>query len=188
MKNFEAVLVEQCAPTLARVKPANLFSYRPQAGEDIPAAIAHWNQVLGARGIQVFLLKYCRTQNLFLIYVHRNRQLEQILQTPAVQEFLGTVGYTRHAEVAGYLQQLQRRVCLQEEFPHEIGIFLGYPLVDVLGFMANKGKNFTYSGLWKAYGNPEHAQKQFAQYQKCSAVYQKLYAEGRSILQLTVAA
>ncbi len=188
MKDFAAVLVEQCAPTLARVKPANLFSYRPQAGEDIPAAVSYWNKLLRTRGIQIFLIKYCRKKHLFLVYVYRNRQLTQILHNQDVQAFLQEVGYAPAADAAGYLRQMQKRVCLQEEFPHEIGIFLGYPLCDVLGFMKHQGKNFTCSGLWKAYGDAEAAQKQFEHYKKCAAVYKRLYEEGRSILQLTVAA
>lgn len=33
------------------------------------------------------------------------------------------------------LEQLRSRLHGSEEFPHEIGVFLGYPLNDVLGFI-----------------------------------------------------
>ena len=39
------------------------------------------------------------------------------------------------------------------KFPHEIGIFLGYPLADVAGFIRNKGRNCKCIGTWKVYGD-----------------------------------
>ena len=48
--------------------------------------------------------------------------------------------------VDGFLRQLSNRLCLEHDFPHEIGIFLGYPLEDVVGFIENQGKNYTCSG------------------------------------------
>lgn len=40
-----------------------------------------------------------------------------------------------------------------DTFPHKLGLLLGYPAVDVQGFMEHDGKNFLYSGYWKVYGN-----------------------------------
>ena len=31
-------------------------------------------------------------------------------------------------------------------FPHEIGLLLGYPVEDVLGFIRYQGKNYLYTG------------------------------------------
>ena len=74
-----------------------------------------------------------------------------------------------------------------EDFPHEIGIFLGYPLGDVIGFIDNAGKNSRCTGCWKVYCNECEAMRTFARFDKCRAVYQKMWAKGRSIVQLTVA-
>lgn len=51
-------------------------------------------------------------------------------------------------------------------FPHEIGIFLGYPLADVEGFMKNNGKNYLISGYWKVYQDAPSAILMFQQYKK----------------------
>lgn len=37
------------------------------------------------------------------------------------------------------------------KFPHEIGIFLGIPPMDVEGFIKNSGKNYLLNGYWKVY-------------------------------------
>jgi hypothetical protein len=58
----------------------------------------------------------------------------------------------------------------------------------VEGFILNRGKNYTYCGYWKAYGDPTEAQRCFAQYKKCEQVYKRLHDAGRTVQQLTVAA
>jgi hypothetical protein len=43
------------------------------------------------------------------------------------------------------------------EFPHEIGIFLGYPPEDVAAFIENDGKNYACRTHWKVYFEPDAA-------------------------------
>ena len=80
------------------------------------------------------------------------------------------------------------RLCLEEEFPHEIGVFLGYPLDDVKGFIRHKGRDYTFCGCWKCYGDPQAARRRFERYHRCTAVLRRRYAEGTPITQLIVAA
>jgi len=108
-----------------------------------------------------------------------------------VRDFLCREGYTlpeQSDDCAPLLQQLSRRLCCEADFPHEIGVFLGYPLYDVVGFIENAGRNFTCCGCWKAYGDPSAAQRHFAQLNKCTAVYLRLFRSGTSIQRLAVAA
>ena len=63
-----------------------------------------------------------------------------------------------------------------------------YPLGDVIGFIQNGGQNYKCSGCWKVYCNECEALKMFQKYHKCREVYRNLWAKGRSVLQLTVAA
>ena len=46
-----------------------------------------------------------------------------------------------------------------KNFPHEIGVFLGYPLDDVIGFIEHKP--YYLVGDWKVYQNVNEAKKQF---------------------------
>ena len=75
-----------------------------------------------------------------------------------------------------------------EDFPHEIGVFLDYPLEDVIGFIRNRGSGFCCLGCWKAYSNAEAAEKTFALYRKCREVYLNCYGKGFDVARLTVAA
>ena len=83
---------------------------------------------------------------------------------------------------------LAKRLSDSAEFPHEIGLFLGYPIVDVIGFIHNKAQNYKYCGLWKVYGDTEQAQKIFELYKKCERIYYEKWSSGRDIERLTVTA
>lgn len=52
----------------------------------------------------------------------------------------------------------------------------------------NNGKNFQFSGMWKVYGDRDAAEKRFKKYKKCTDIYLRLWNNGRSVRQLTVAA
>ena len=73
------------------------------------------------------------------------------------------------------------------EFPHEIGLFLGYPPEDVKGFIENHAKNYKFTGYWKVYGDEAEAKKLFDRYRKCTQLYTRLWHGGRTVERLTVA-
>ena len=66
-------------------------------------------------------------------------------------------------------------------FPHEVGLFLGYPLEDVIGFETHGARDFKYSGTWKVYGDKETAIRRMNLYKKCSETCMKLLASGLSV-------
>ena len=175
-RNFETVMVEQCAPVLAGLKPAGLFRYETGDCADLARRVKNWNAQLNPKGLQVRVLKGCVRTHRYLVYVYRESKLCAVLADEKVQSFLRQEGYrlpeSGVPEVHGLLT----------------GIFLGYPLHDVVGFIENRGQNFTCCGCWKAYGDPAIAQKHFAQLSKCTAVYLRLFHSGTPILRLAVAA
>ena len=190
-RNFETVMIEQCAPVLAGLKPAGLFRYETRDCADLARRVRSWNEQLNSKGLRVRVMKGCARTHRFLVYVYREAQLSAVLADKAVQEFLRQEGYQLPAEqeqTGALLNQLSRRLCCQAEFPHEIGVFLGYPLPDVVGFIENRGQNFTCCGYWKSYGEPVAARRRFDQLSKCTAVYLRLFHSGTPIARLTVAA
>ena len=52
----------------------------------------------------------------------------------------------------------------------------------------NAGQNCKCVGCWKVYCNECEAIKAFARFKKCTNVYVRLWNQGRSVRQLTVAA
>ena len=68
------------------------------------------------------------------------------------------------------------------EFPHEMGILLGYPVEDVQGFIKHKGKNSLYSGYWKVYENVPAKMRLFQKYDMSKETVIQLVSCGVSII------
>ena len=181
---IEKCLIEHCAPTLASLKAANLFNACCEEGESIDLQISMWNQLMNSKGVKLMALRSRGTRS--LIYVYREKQLAQNLNRPGVARFLKKYGY-ENTEPDQCLALLKKRFEAAEDFPHEIGIFLDYPLGDVIGFIQNGGQNYKCSGCWKVYCNECETRKLFAKYKKCREVYRRLWNQGRDIRTLTVA-
>ncbi len=186
-RTFEELLVEQCAPTLAGIKPASLFRYQGADRRQAVRTAAHWTRELAPFDIRVRILKVCPRTGAVLIYLYRETELEGLLAEPAVQAFLEGSGYRTEGGCPGLLRQLSRRLCLEEEFPHEIGVFLGYPLEDVVGFIRNQGQGFTCCGCWKVYGDPEAARQRFAGYRRCTDSWREQLRQGVAITRMLTA-
>lgn len=141
---------------------------------------------MSEKGIELILLR--KRDNRALIYVCRRKKLCEDLSKDGVAEFLREFGYC--STDADYsINRLKTRISESFDFPHEIGVFLGYPLDDVKGFIENAGANSKCTGCWKVYCNECEAVKIFEKYKKCREVYSRLWHSGaRNILELTVAA
>ena len=185
MDKFEQFLVEQCAPVLAGIKPGSMFPYQPAEGEWLPDLLRHWNAILSPKGVSVTSIKRCRRAGGYLIYVYRPGMIETIMKEPKVAEFLGQCGYAPGMGLSQALRLLTRRLCQNPEFPHEVGVFLGYPLLDILGFIENQGRDCLCSGCWKVYHEPQKARETFRAYRNCTDVYRDLYRNGSTAEQLT---
>ena len=114
-RNFETVMVEQCAPVLAGLKPAGLFRYETGDCADLARRVKSWNIQLNPKGLQVRVLKGCVRTRQYLVYVYRESKLEAVLAQESVQSFLRQEGYrlpeTGVPEVGNLLAQLSRRLC-----------------------------------------------------------------------------
>lgn len=181
---LEDMLINYCSPTLAGIKTANLFSFEYESSPELNAAISFWNRKLKCKDINLDILK--ADHGRALIYIYRRRRLEKELSQSDVIEFIKNYGY-KSCDVEYCVNRLKSRLSDFIMFPHEIGVFLGYPLEDVKGFIINGGKNCKLSGCWKVYCDEYNAQRIFEQYDKCKKVYQKLFYGGRSVIQLTAA-
>lgn len=180
---LERAIIDHASPTLARLKLGNLFNH--VMGQDFPAEFAALHRQLKDRGVTMTILKVANGKA--LIYIYRSEELEKTLACDGVRRLLRACGYNRF-DVKGALYTLKARLRDLDAFPHEIGVFLGYPLEDVLGFIENGGRNCLSCGCWKVYSNECEALKAFERYEKCKAVYQRLFASGCPLTRLTVAA
>ena len=115
-RNFETVMIEQCAPVLASLKPAGLFRYETRDCADLARRVKNWNVQLEPKGLRVRVLKGCARSHRYLVYVYRESKLSAVLADEKVQSFLQQEGYRlpeagEPLDVGGMLTQLSRRLC-----------------------------------------------------------------------------
>ena len=182
--SIEQSLIEHCAPTLASLKTGSLFSFLAPVTHALRSEIHAVNHLLIPKGLRLCLLHALPDRA--LCYLYRESHLTAALGNEENAAFLRACGYDQ-LDAHSALETLKQRLCKCETFPHEIGLFLGYPLGDVLGFIEHKGKNCLCCGLWKSYTDPCAAQQCFARCAKCTAVYRRLYEAGRPLSRLIVA-
>ena len=182
---FEETVVYHCSPALVGLKPACLISLAAEQYPGLASMVEGYRAALEGRGIRFELL--CRCDRRFLLLVYRPALLERHLARPEVDRLLVQAGYPAEGPLSGRLAYLRRRLTAAGGFPHEIGLFLGYPPEDVQGFIEHEGKGYKCLGCWKVYGDPEQAQKCFDLYQRCTESYCRQWSRGTSIGRLTVA-
>ena len=127
-RDFETVMIEQCAPVLAGLKPAGLFRYETRDRADLARRVAGWNAQLNPKGLQVRVLRGCIATRQYLVYVYRAAKLQTVLADAAVRGFLAREGYRLPEDAAdcgALLDQLSLRLCCAAEaadFPRDRGI------------------------------------------------------------------
>ena len=180
----EEYVVRQCAPTLAGIKTGSLFPCPYQSRQALMSEIRALNRRLSPKGLILLPVRYLDGKA--LLYLYRPSNLRQDLKDRLAAQVLEQAGYSC-SKSEQCVVRLIRRLKENENFPHEIGLFLSYPPEDVKGFIDNRACNFKCSGLWKVYGDEARAQAMFARFRKCTEIYCKLWQEGSSIEQLAVA-
>ena len=178
----DEIVIRCCAPTLAAIKTGSLFNFVFDSREDLTQSLRNVNSCLTGKGARAIPLR-CRDGHA-LIYIYRPKMLERDLQDPVAQEILARCGYPAGG-AEKRIAQLMIRLRECADFPHEIGLFLGYPPVDVRGFMERKTCKCT--GLWKVYESDEAvAQRIFARCRNCTDAYLRRRQQGWSLSRLTI--
>lgn len=181
---LERVLVEHGSPTLARLKLGSLMNVFHQGVDALEVEVRQLNGMLAPRGVVLTVLRM--DEKRALLYLFRCKHLQAKLSCPRVRAFLLEYDYLDFT-VAGDLKHLRQRVTQQGDFPHEIGVFLDYPLSDIQAFIQHEGQNCRMYGVWKVYSNEDEAQRTFNRFKKCKDIYTRKYWEGCPLARLVVA-
>lgn len=179
-KLWEAI-ANQCAPVLADVKPSNLLILTSEEEEV-------FLQMEELPHISSLCLYEGKNKSTWLLY--RRDRLESALVWPQTGEFLEQYGYRMVREsLDEKLLRLQHRFAEYKEgrqpFPHEMGVFLGYPLGDVKGFIEHHGKEYLCSGYWKVYRDEQKAKSTFQLYQSVRDAVLKLIMAGSNLYEIS---
>lgn len=182
-RSLEETLAFHCAPALAGIKPANLISCSLSEYPALDEELGRLNRELNVCGI--FFHPLCRCAGRVMLLVYRRKAMERHLSDQRICAYLRREGYPAFSLDAA-LTTLQRRLEASGDFPHEMGIFLGYPPEDVEGF--RRGGRCKLCGYWKVYGNEQRAKELFDRFTRCRENLCAKVRNGTSIIQLFRAA
>ena len=184
-KELEQRLAAFCAPTLLGAKVGSLVCLSQDEFPTLSAQVQIYNAKLGRHGLRFEILREQGGRS--LVFVYWTQRLQARLARPAVMQILRPLGYPVGGTLNQMLQVLRIRL-MQQHFPHEIGLFLDYPVADVVSFARKGGADWKLCGYWKVYDDVEKAKALFARYDACKERLCRFLAAGHSISQLYPAA
>ncbi|WP_313131173.1 DUF3793 family protein [Anaerocolumna sp.] len=178
LKNIETQFALQCAPLITGLKISNLLIVQ----NDNAARV---KEILKGTGIVCFVLHVSDGKTIFLLY--KEREMKAYLSQKKVRTLLAQLGY-RNYDLKSLLILFRKRYKMyangEIDFPHEMGLFLGYPVEDVHGFIENTGKNFLHSGYWKVYKNLPLKMQLFQSFERARERVIQLTSCGMSIREI----
>lgn len=179
----DAFLVEHCAPTFAGLKTGNLFRISYADIEVFREELRRLNGILKKKGLRAVPVRM--TAEFALVYLYRPDFLKRDLGSEEAARLLTSLGYEPQSvnRSVAFLARMMRE---KEAFPHEIGLFLGYPPEDVLGFMKSSREGVKCVGCWKVYGDEARARAAFWRFQRCREVFEENVQRGRKLEALIV--
>lgn len=160
MSELEKMAARYLAATLLGDKTGSMFTVRWDRFRRVRTSMGSLKRLLGEKGVR---LRVLRTPCGALIYAYRPDQLQRDLAGSVARGILEEFGYG--ADKLGCLQR--RLLASGGGFPHEIGLFLGYPARDVAAFIKYGGAGCALSGPWKVYHDVERAKCLFCAYRQC---------------------
>ena len=159
------LVLYHAAPTVRGMKPASLICPRV-SGRRHGAA---WRACRKDMGKTLGLTVKCLREDALglMLLAYRPELLGRALSHPEAQALLMENGYGADtANLAALLRRLREKCRDPRAFPHEIGLFLGYPPHDVRCFMTLGGCQAKATGSWQAYGDLQQARKHSARCQE----------------------
>lgn len=158
---FENILATFCSPALMGKKVSNLVSVSKKELPEIAILLDIYNSKLNRYDIGIKTICECDKRVLLLVY--KEELLKAHLEGKDIRAILLEYVYLKANGIDEHINILRSRMQMRK-FPHEIGVFLGYPISDVQGFIENNGRNYEYCGYWKVYKDTHKAKKTFSMY------------------------
>ena len=149
------------APTLFSSKPSSLICLNNNGKLKLKDIWDKYKETLkNLISLEFFEVK--SNKDCVSILIYKREQLENILFINDVKSYLLSCGYDNYASVEEGLSLLRERN--RNNCPDEIGIFLGYPLSDVIAFASRDTIKCCAVGYWRVYSNEKQALSLFEEY------------------------
>lgn len=166
-------------PAIAGQKTGTMLSFTP-SGRNLMAVWRRYSDAV-TEALPAAYKVLRETEKGITVLFYQPEAMKARLEAAEVRDFLRNFAYP----LEGVDVML---TCLTQRFdkgcPHEIGVFLGYPIEDIQAFMSDNCHQCLMTGYWKVYANPENALAQFRLYDKVRHRILALLKKGISPLSL----
>ena len=174
---IERLLAFHCSPALLGIKPSNLINISLKDFPNIEDIVKELNNTISYK---VCLEILNITESRALVLVYQPSKLAKTIFKPENHQFLKSFDYPTNKNLSDYLDILKERIDNNGDFPHEIGVFLGYALDDIMEYQKGN-RNCLYVGYWKVFSNKEDKIKIFNQYTRCKNIVSRLLDKGYTL-------
>ncbi|MDO0823135.1 DUF3793 family protein [Desulfosporosinus nitroreducens] len=152
-------LLDLIGSTMVGVKPAELLNIPINEGGTKNLALEEL-RVYFLRDKNIKFREIKKQKGRVQVLFYHSTSLDNALCSKASLRFLRGLGYPEQYSVEGYVDFLVTRLN-RKDFPHEIGLFLGYPFKDVLGYIGHPSLKLVKINGWKIYGNDKLSNKRY---------------------------
>lgn len=152
------VIAFNVAPTIKGLKAATTVTLCNHDRNMMDNWKSNKKKLLQKFNISAFELK--ETANAVVVLFYKESVLENKINNQLVQCYLSSFGYTPEMTITEKLTLLKKRY-QKNACPHELGLFLGFPLEDVKTFIESPHIECLICGYWKVYKDKHYAIKTF---------------------------
>lgn len=174
-----ATIMWSAAPTLAKEKVSSLITFNDNRNLQNTWEV-YKEQICEKLNVGCFELKKSEKSTIVLFF--NEEELHKVLKDERNLEFLKRFGYYKEMTLRENLQFLKKR--FENCCPHEMGIFLGYPIDDVTFFIDCPNKQCKMTGYWKVYHNIEEAKCTFNKFDRIKSNVIRLMINGTKPIEI----
>lgn len=158
MKNETKIILE-CAPLILGLRLANIINITR-------AEFINLKKIFFNSDLSFYVI--LTTKDKLSLLVYRRNTLSEYFSQPKTKELLEKFGYdtgNMYEMMYTFSLRYKKYINKKADFPHEMGLFLGYPVEDVEGYINNDGKNSLAVGYWKVYEDVNEKIKLFEKFE-----------------------
>ena len=158
---FENFMLYNLSLVTSKIKPSATVNLTKENRNLYKLWLVYGENFLNNEDLDYVLLR--KSENSIVLLIYNRQVLSTYLNKIDNLMFLEKIGYNTNCSLEQALNKLQERYNIYN-CPHELGVFLGYPLDDVIDFMECSNKKCIMCGYWKVYNNQERATETFKLY------------------------
>ncbi len=160
-----SIIAFGAAPTIRGKKPSSLVSLNNSKRNLFKLWKRYGEEICQELSLESYEIKDKEDDLLVLFF--KRPMLKWYVDNKRNFPLLSTMGYDKAMNLDDKLAILKKRF---EDFcPHEVGVFLGIPIEDIVGFIEHKGQSCLMCRYWKVYHKPERARILFDIYDEAKS-------------------